>query len=94
MDKERQESFLLDVDGLENVALFLGDAAGIYDVPTPDYFPRPTHQIRIEEPFKITGTEGEFDVIVRVHGGGLTGHSAGRLGPVRWTGSDVRSGSA
>lgn len=46
-----------------------------------DYFPRPTHQIRIEEPLKLTGLEGTFDVKVRVHGGGLTGQSdAVRMG--------------
>ena len=46
-----------------------------------DYFPRPTHQIRIEEPLKLTGLEGTFDVRVRVHGGGLTGQSdAVRMG--------------
>ena len=40
-----------------------------------DYFPRPTHQIRISEPLKVTGSEGLFDVTVRVAGGGLTGQS-------------------
>ena len=29
-----------------------------------DYFPRPTHQIRISEPLKVTGSEGLFDVTV------------------------------
>ncbi len=49
-----------------------------------DYFPRPTHQIRVEEPFKLAGVEGDFDVIVRVHGGGLTGQSdAVRMGLAR-----------
>lgn len=46
-----------------------------------DYFPRPTHQIRIEEPLKVTELDGTFDVFVRVNGGGLTGQSdAVRLG--------------
>ena len=46
-----------------------------------DYFPRPTHQIRVEEPLKVAGREGEFDIMVRVHGGGLTGPSdAVRMG--------------
>ena len=49
-----------------------------------DYFPRPTHQIRIVEPFKVTSSEGLFDVTVRVAGGGLTGQSdAVRLGLAR-----------
>jgi small subunit ribosomal protein S9 len=50
----------------------------------PDYFPRPTHQIRIVEPLKVTGLEGTFDVTVRVRGGGLTGQSdAVRMGLAR-----------
>jgi small subunit ribosomal protein S9 len=49
-----------------------------------DYFPRPTHQIRITEPLKLAGVEGLFDVTVRVNGGGLTGQSdAVRLGLAR-----------
>ena len=49
-----------------------------------DYFPRPTHQIRVQEPFKITDLEGRFDVTIRVHGGGLTGQSdAVRMGLAR-----------
>ncbi len=49
-----------------------------------DYFPRPTHQIRLAEPFKVTGSEGLFDVTIRVAGGGLTGQSdAVRLGVSR-----------
>lgn len=49
--------------------------------PMADYFPRPTHQIRVEEPLKVAGLEDNFDVRVRVHGGGLTGQSdAVRMG--------------
>ena len=50
----------------------------------PDYFPRPTHQIRLLEPLKVTGLEGTFNVTVRVRGGGLTGQSdAVRMGLAR-----------
>ena len=49
-----------------------------------DYFPRPTHQIRVIEPLKVTGVEGSLDVTVRVRGGGLTGQSdAVRMGLAR-----------
>jgi small subunit ribosomal protein S9 len=49
-----------------------------------DYFPRPTHQIRVEEPLKVAELDGSFDVIVRVNGGGLTGQSdAVRMGLAR-----------
>ena len=49
-----------------------------------DYFPRTLHQVRAEEPFKATATEGTFDVQVRVAGGGLTGQAdAVRMGLAR-----------
>ena len=49
-----------------------------------DYFPRPTHQIRLVEPLKIRELDGQFDVTIRVHGGGLTGQSdAVRMGLAR-----------
>ncbi len=48
------------------------------------YFPRGTHRIRIEEPFKAAGLDGQFDVTVRVRGGGLTGQAdAVRMGVAR-----------
>lgn len=52
--------------------------------PMAEYFPRPTHQIRVEEPLKVADVEGQFDVFVRVNGGGLTGQAdAVRLGLAR-----------
>jgi small subunit ribosomal protein S9 len=49
--------------------------------PMAEYFPRRTHQMRVEEPFQVTEMEGRFDVQVRVGGGGLTGQAdAIRLG--------------
>ena len=49
-----------------------------------DYFPRPAHRVRIEEPLEATASEGMFDVQVRVGGGGLTGQAdAIRLGLAR-----------
>jgi small subunit ribosomal protein S9 len=50
----------------------------------PVYFPRGTHQIRVEEPLKVTELEGQFDIMVRVNGGGLTGQAdAVRMGIAR-----------
>jgi small subunit ribosomal protein S9 len=40
-----------------------------------DYFPRLLHQKRIEEALKVSETEGQFDVIARVRGGGITGQA-------------------
>ena len=49
-----------------------------------DYFPRPTHQMRAEEPFAVSGPRESFDVEVRVRGGGLTGQAdAVRMGLAR-----------
>ena len=40
-----------------------------------EYFPRRTHQMRVEEPMQVTELDGRFDVQVRVNGGGLTGQA-------------------
>jgi len=50
----------------------------------PEYFPRGTHQIRVEEPLKATELGSQFDIFVRVNGGGLTGQAdAVRMGVAR-----------
>jgi small subunit ribosomal protein S9 len=52
--------------------------------PMAEYFPRKTHQMRVEEPLQVTELESRFDVQVRVKGGGLTGQAdAIRLGLAR-----------
>ena len=49
-----------------------------------DYFPRPAHRARIEDPLRATETESAYDIQVRVRGGGLTGQAdAIRLGVAR-----------
>ena len=40
-----------------------------------DYFPRILHRKRAEEALKVTEFEGQFDVTVRVSGGGVTGQA-------------------
>ena len=40
-----------------------------------DYFPRATHRVLALAPFKIAGVEGQYDLRVRVHGGGPTGQA-------------------
>jgi|SRR5208282_1169600 len=37
-----------------------------------DYFPRDTARMRILEPFELTETKGNYDVIVSVSGGGIS----------------------
>ena len=52
--------------------------------PLAEYFPRKTHQMRVEEPLQVTELDGRFDIQIRVHGGGLTGQAdAIRMGVAR-----------
>lgn len=52
--------------------------------PMAEYFPRKTHQTRVEEPLLVTELDGRFDIQIRVRGGGLTGQAdAIRLGLAR-----------
>jgi small subunit ribosomal protein S9 len=44
----------------------------INDRTLDDYFPRDTSRMRIIEPFELTETKGQFDVIVSVEGGGIS----------------------
>lgn len=49
-----------------------------------DYFPRASLRARADEALRVTESEGQFDVMVRVAGGGLTGQAdAVRLGVAR-----------
>ena len=48
------------------------------------YFPNKLHQQVVKEPFVTTQLEGRFDVIARIHGGGITGQAGAlRLGVAR-----------
>ena len=40
-----------------------------------DYFPRETNRMIIEQPFQVTNTVGQFDMLVNVGGGGPTGQA-------------------
>ena len=40
-----------------------------------DYFPRPTHRMIVLSPLKTTQLEGQYDLRVRVHGGGPSGQA-------------------
>jgi len=49
-----------------------------------DFFPEPSHRLRIVEPFKLVELEGRYDVSATLEGGGTTGQSdALRLGIAR-----------
>jgi small subunit ribosomal protein S9 len=40
-----------------------------------DYFPRPLHRMMVMAPLKTTELEGQYDLRVRVHGGGASGQA-------------------
>ncbi|MGE3541959.1 MAG: 30S ribosomal protein S9 [Candidatus Tectimicrobiota bacterium] len=40
------------------------------------YFPLESHKMIIQEPLKITQTLGQYDILVTVHGGGISGQAA------------------
>jgi len=40
-----------------------------------DYFPTPTLQYKVKQPFSLTQNEDSFDVTVNVYGGGITGQA-------------------
>jgi small subunit ribosomal protein S9 len=43
--------------------------------PIEDYFPSATHRMIISEPLKLTNTEGRYDIIARIEGGGISGQA-------------------
>jgi small subunit ribosomal protein S9 len=52
--------------------------------PLAEYFPNKLHQQVVNEPFVATDLVGRFDVIARIHGGGITGQAGAlRLGVAR-----------
>jgi small subunit ribosomal protein S9 len=52
--------------------------------PLEDYFPVEALRNAVTEPFDVTETEGRFDVLAKLHGGGIAGQAqALRLGIAR-----------
>ena len=49
-----------------------------------NYFPNKLHQQSVKEPLTILAAEGKFDVVARIHGGGISGQAGAlRLGIAR-----------
>jgi small subunit ribosomal protein S9 len=40
-----------------------------------EFFPRPLHQTMVKQPLAVSGYEGNVDIRVRVHGGGISGQA-------------------
>ena len=58
--------------------IFLGEGKGKITVNKKDYteyFPTPTLQYKIHQPFALTETEGNYDLKVTVVGGGTNGQA-------------------
>jgi small subunit ribosomal protein S9 len=56
----------------------------VNEKPIEEYFSREIDQFHINEALKVTGTDGRFNVTVKVSGGGVTGQTgAVRLGVAR-----------
>jgi small subunit ribosomal protein S9 len=61
---------------IARVTLVPGD--GKFEVnkrPLEEFFPRPLHQTMARQPLSVSGYEGNVDVRVRVHGGGISGQA-------------------
>ena len=43
--------------------------------PFEDYFPSATHRMIVTEPLRITSTEGRYDIIAKIEGGGVSGQA-------------------
>ncbi len=56
----------------------------INDSSLDEYFPNKLHQQTVSEPFVVTDLVDRFDVVARIHGGGMTGQAGAlRLGVAR-----------
>ncbi|CAN5272488.1 30S ribosomal protein S9 [soil metagenome] len=56
----------------------------VNDRTLDSYFPNKLHQQVVNEPFVNTDLVGRFDVVARIHGGGITGQAGAlRLGVAR-----------
>ncbi len=43
--------------------------------PVGDYFGRETAKMVIQQPFELTGTQNQFDLVANVNGGGISGQA-------------------
>jgi len=52
--------------------------------PLEEYFPNKVHQQLVKEPLAILDVDGAYDVVARIHGGGVSGQAGAlRLGIAR-----------
>ena len=72
-------------EAIARVRLMPGTGQWLVNGRTMDlYFPNRVHQQLISEPFVTLGADGQFDVVARITGGGVTGQAGAlRLGIAR-----------
>ncbi|MHB1595792.1 MAG: 30S ribosomal protein S9 [Streptosporangiaceae bacterium] len=72
-------------EAIARVRLMPGTGQWLINGRTLDvYFPNKVHQQLVGEPFVTLGAEGQFDVVVRITGGGVSGQAGAlRLGIAR-----------
>lgn len=52
--------------------------------PLENYFPTVARRMRVLEPFRVANAEGRYDIVAKLHGGGVNGQAdALRLGIAR-----------
>ena len=58
-------------------SIFLPEAAIFFNAlqakDWKSYFPSPSHQFKVNQPFNVCGLDNSFDMSVNVYGGGITG---------------------
>ncbi|MCL6450394.1 MAG: 30S ribosomal protein S9 [Acetobacteraceae bacterium] len=63
-------------NAIARVRLVPGDGrAEINGRPLEEYFPSRAMQASVLQPLKATGTQGKYDLVARVHGGGVSGQA-------------------
>lgn len=43
--------------------------------PFEDYFPNAVHRMVVNEPLRLTQTQGRYDIVAKVQGGGVSGQA-------------------
>jgi small subunit ribosomal protein S9 len=54
------------------------EGSGRFEVngrPIEDYFKSATHRMIIEEPLRLTQTQGRYDIVAKIEGGGVSGQA-------------------
>ncbi|RMB58328.1 30S ribosomal protein S9 [Tessaracoccus antarcticus] len=72
-------------EAIARVRIFPGTGKWLINGRTlEDYFPNKVHQQHVSDPFVTAGVTDSYDVICRIHGGGITGQAGAlRLGIAR-----------